>query len=134
MSINKYILKTIVFLYFIFFRSSDGRLLIVSSSDGFCSIVSFSEFELGTPYVNNFVKEVENVTQEDSKEVLNKDTPLKIKEIVIKNDENVPSTDTSTGTKHNEEKQSVDISEPPQKKRVQLVTLSSPKNKKYINK
>lgn len=119
-------------------------MLIVSSSDGYCSIVSFSEFELGTPYVNNFVKEVvnvtqedskvENVTQKDSKEVLNADTPLKIKEIVIKNDENVSSADTSIETKHNEEKQSVDISEPPSKKRVQLVTLSSPKNKKCINK
>lgn len=96
--------------------------------------MSFSEFELGTPYVNNFVKEVENVTQEESKEVLNEDTPLKIKEIVIKNDENVPHTDTSIETKHNEEKQSIDISEPPSKKRVQLVTLSSPKNKKCINK
>lgn len=31
-------------------------------------------------------------------------------------------------------KQPIDISEPPTKKRVQLVTLSSPKNKKILNK
>jgi len=30
--------------------SDDGRLLVVSSTDGYCSLVSFSEGELGTPY------------------------------------------------------------------------------------
>ena len=31
-------------------RTHDGRMLMVSSTDGFCTIVSFKEFELGTPY------------------------------------------------------------------------------------
>lgn len=30
--------------------SSDGRILVVSSTDGYCSLVSFAENELGTPY------------------------------------------------------------------------------------
>jgi len=30
--------------------SKDGRMLVVSSRDAFCSIVSFSENELGIPY------------------------------------------------------------------------------------
>lgn len=30
--------------------SSDGRVLLVSSSDGFCTLVTFEENELGVPY------------------------------------------------------------------------------------
>lgn len=103
------------------FRSSDGQLLIVSSSDGFCSIVSFIKEELGVPYKDNTKVEpmevVETVVQKDTedKEVLNETiTPLKIEE--------------------KEEKPTVDCTEAPTKKRVQLVTLSSPKNNKYLNK
>ena len=32
------------------FRSHDGRLLVISSTDGYCTVVTFSEGELGTPY------------------------------------------------------------------------------------
>lgn len=35
------------------FRSYDGRLLLASSSDGYCTIVTFEEGELGVPYVND---------------------------------------------------------------------------------
>ena len=31
------------------FRSSDGRLLVISSTDGYCSFIKFDEGELGTP-------------------------------------------------------------------------------------
>lgn len=31
-------------------RSSDGQTLVISSQDGYCSIVAFSPGELGTPY------------------------------------------------------------------------------------
>ena len=34
-----------------FFRSDDGLILVVSSTDGYCSLVSFAEGELGTPYL-----------------------------------------------------------------------------------
>lgn len=104
--------------FFTFIRSSDGQLLIVSSSDGFCSIIYFSKEELGVPYMDNVTVEIIEAedygVQEDIEEIPNYDTPLKIKQ--------------------NEEKQTIDISEPPTKKRVQLVTLSSPKNKKCLNK
>ena len=45
--------KGICITYFLFrvvFRSSDGSTLVVSSSDGYCSIVQFNEGELGEPY------------------------------------------------------------------------------------
>lgn len=31
-------------------RSSNGRILVVSSTDGYCSIITFNEGELGEPY------------------------------------------------------------------------------------
>ena len=45
--------KVICMTYFfcpVVFRSSDGSTLVVSSSDGYCSIVQFNEGELGEPY------------------------------------------------------------------------------------
>jgi hypothetical protein len=103
-------------------RSPDGQLLMVSSSDGFCSIISFTKEELGVIYKDNThiksepMEIVESVIQEDTevKELPNIIIPLQIEQ--------------------KEEKQITDRSEAPTKKRVQLVTLSSPKNNKYINK
>uniref|UniRef100_A0A1B0DBG9 CAF1B/HIR1 beta-propeller domain-containing protein n=1 Tax=Phlebotomus papatasi TaxID=29031 RepID=A0A1B0DBG9_PHLPP len=37
--------------------SSDGRLLVVSSTDGFCSLITFSEGELGQIYDDTQIKE-----------------------------------------------------------------------------
>ncbi|XP_055690668.1 chromatin assembly factor 1 subunit B [Lutzomyia longipalpis] len=37
--------------------SSDGRLLVVSSTDGFCSLITFSEGELGKVYDDTLIKE-----------------------------------------------------------------------------
>jgi len=34
----------------VFIRSHDGRLLVVSSTDGYCTLISFDENELGTEY------------------------------------------------------------------------------------
>lgn len=31
-------------------RSNNGRIIVISSTDGYCSIVTFTEEELGTPY------------------------------------------------------------------------------------
>ena len=40
--------------------SADGRILIVASTDGYCSLVSFEEGELGEPlpsdYLASFIK------------------------------------------------------------------------------
>lgn len=38
-----------MFLYNVLFRSGDGSFLAVSSTDGYCSFLSFSPGELGTP-------------------------------------------------------------------------------------
>lgn len=38
-----------MFLYYIHFRSRDGSFLAVSSTDGYCSFLTFSPGELGTP-------------------------------------------------------------------------------------
>jgi len=93
----------------------------VSSSDGFCSIISFTTEELGVIYKDNTEVEpmeiVESVVQEDSDD---KELPIIISPLQMEQKE--------------EEKQIVDCSEAPTKKRVQLVTLSSPKNNKYLNK
>ena len=37
-------------IYFVLCRSRDGRALIVSSTDGFCTVATFEENELGLPY------------------------------------------------------------------------------------
>lgn len=127
-----------------FIRSSDGQLLIVSSSDGYCSIVSFSKDELGTPYT----KDVNVVMMETEETVINegiKDTPLEKyqnvdKQTVLQGNNKIaptkdPVLDKPLETERKEEeKQTADSSEPSTKKRVQLITLSSPKTKKHLNK
>lgn len=138
-------------------RSLDGQLLIVSSSDGFCSIVSFSKDELGVPYTTNSKIEMmemdESVLQDDSEEILNEKTPRKsklkeekqslpdmgntkaeIQGLVTQDIKEITNEEISMTFNHKEEKQSSDLSELPTKKRVQLVTLSSPKTKKNLNK
>lgn len=35
------------------FRSNDGNVLVVASTDGFCSIVTFAKGEIGEPYQKN---------------------------------------------------------------------------------
>jgi len=37
----------------IVFRSSDARLLIASSSEGFCSVITFDEGEIGQEFIVN---------------------------------------------------------------------------------
>lgn len=51
------------------FRSSDGRILMVSSTDGYCSVITFSEGELGTVYTGP-KKRTEIVNTKTSKERL----------------------------------------------------------------
>lgn len=106
-------------MHILFIRSPDGQLLIVSSSDGFCSIISFTKEELGVMYKDNTKVEpmeiVESVVQEDSED---RELPIITAPLQIEQKE--------------EEKLIVDCSEAPTKKRVQLVTLSSPKNNKYL--
>ena len=62
-------------------RSSDGRILVVSSLDGYCSIVSFKDGELGKPsqinpteYVSNKLK----AKREAKKKAVNIDVASKL--------------------------------------------------------
>ncbi|XP_050427998.1 chromatin assembly factor 1 subunit B [Adelges cooleyi] len=95
--------------------SPDGQLLIVSSSDGFCSIITFSQEELGVPFIDKSIKINESVCQE-------------VEDLIKEDAKLLP---TKEEEKNNP---SIDLAEPPTKKRVQLVTISSPKNKKHLNK
>lgn len=52
--------------------STDGRVLIVSSTDGFCSLVTFAEQELGEIYDDTEIKEKLKETSEKPKKTLKK--------------------------------------------------------------
>ena len=43
---NYQVISICVFIY----RSSDGRVLVISSTDGYCSVVTFNEGEVGLVY------------------------------------------------------------------------------------
>ena len=42
-----------MFVIYIIFRSSDGQILVVSSTDGYCTIVRFDGGELGVPLTDS---------------------------------------------------------------------------------
>lgn len=96
---------------------------------------------MGIPYIDTtkIVAQIEeSAINEDIEDVPNdKNTLSKMmiqKETVIHEDMDVQNNKVTPPKV--QEKQSADLSEPPTKKRVQLVTLSSPKNsknKKYLN-
>ena len=49
-----------------FVRSGDGRILAISSRDGYCSLVTFDNNELGVPYGQSASQVIENVRKESS--------------------------------------------------------------------
>lgn len=57
--LNKIVLFLInvIVNYYVHSRSSDGLLLVISSTDGFCSFVSFEAGELGKPWENKASKD-----------------------------------------------------------------------------
>ena len=74
-------------LCFCFSRSSDGRLLVVSSTDGYCSFVKFDDGELGQPvtfdpieYQDTQLKIRAAQRKEERKEAKKKESELKRKE------------------------------------------------------
>ena len=53
------------FLYinsFLIIRSNDGKILAISSRDGYCSLVTFDDNELGIPYNQTASEVIENKT------------------------------------------------------------------------
>lgn len=53
---------------FITFRSSDGRILIASSTDGYCSIINFQKGELGEEYKKQSNTPTKHTNDNDLKE------------------------------------------------------------------
>ncbi len=56
----------------IYFRAWDGRILVVASTDGYCSLISFDKDELGTPYKDQIVQvrhktDMETIDKKDKK-------------------------------------------------------------------
>lgn len=167
------------------FRSSDGRILIASSTDGYCSIIQFQKGELGEEYkkenniatnsnaeqptssssakdiseksiptidIDNSAMDIEIVKSKE-KEILNenpecilnqdnkllnntvdKENDLKNKEPedtedikLVYNEESITES-TKAIIKHTPKKEKVPLIIPNRKpRRVQLITLSSPK-------
>ncbi|CAM1297616.1 CHAF1B (predicted), partial [Pycnogonum litorale] len=102
--------------------SEDGRMLLISSTDGYCSMITFDENELGTPYVAiDDVKQcfkMPDTKKTESVIPANKVNPVNKVELPVVVDK--PKND-SVETERT-------------RKRIQLITLSSPKNSKQPSK
>ncbi|XP_076055042.1 chromatin assembly factor 1, p105 subunit [Oratosquilla oratoria] len=103
--------------------SDDGRILVVSSTDGYCSLISFAEGELGTPYK---AKTSECPTEKVIK--LTKSTPdEKQEESRLPQEVNSESSSAATAKSETVVAKPIAvkrINENKQGKRVQLITLS----------
>lgn len=65
-------------------RSSDGRILVVSSTDGYCSLVSFAKGELGTPYVgekNRDSEKHESIMRDSSKDAEHESADVEMEDV-----------------------------------------------------
>lgn len=57
------------------FRSSDGKYVVISSTDGYCSFVKFDDGELGTPILYDPIEY--QVTQAQIRKAAKKDSKKK---------------------------------------------------------
>lgn len=127
--------------------SSDGRIIVVSSTDGYCSIVTFAEGELGTPYQPAQCEETEespglpssfktllqgeifeeNVQPADGNNTsgISEDFHLAYEDTVMSLDS--PNQKTPVGQTNAALLSPKNVRSP---RRVQLITLSSPKQAK----
>ena len=127
-------------IFFSNYRSGDGRILIASSTDGYCSVITFSDDEIGTPYREESQETLESgvgTTQESQSDFTQStphsaQTPISDIEpiwstqesaVVDLSDSPVPLMQSSQGCTTPSSKVG---------RRVQLVTLSSPKSKKKL--
>ncbi|KAG7168560.1 Chromatin assembly factor 1 subunit B-like [Homarus americanus] len=113
--------------------SFDGRILVVSSTDGYCSLVSFSEGELGIPYrkgiEQNITKDVDS-TEFDVKETRPVLSSVCESASVEVENEQLPSSQL-TKNKAVTVKRTGESSKPG--KRISLITLSGPSLKSDEN-
>ncbi|XP_023329591.1 chromatin assembly factor 1 subunit B [Eurytemora carolleeae] len=94
--------------------SPDGKILMVSSSDGFCSIISFTETELGEMYIPEPSTEPAVLSAEESPIGTPERKKVEEEEEEVRSPSQVHIKSTKEGGKSNP-------------KRLKFITLSSPK-------
>nr|XP_045607869.1 chromatin assembly factor 1 subunit B-like [Procambarus clarkii]XP_045607870.1 chromatin assembly factor 1 subunit B-like [Procambarus clarkii] len=104
--------------------SSDGRILVVSSTDGYCSLVSFSKDEVGIPYKEKMkenVKENVDISSSNSEETKPASVSTETTTVEIENEK---SPSCQSKKKPMVVRRAGESSKPG--KRVALITLSGP--------
>ena len=112
---------------FVTCRSADGQILVVSSSDGYCTVVKFDSGELGVPLPNSELSVGARRVTLNNTEVSPEVSPPTVHNVV-----SVPPSDNQT-TPHRENTQvtslamncSEELNRKPGPRRVQLITLST---------
>ncbi|XP_047497003.1 chromatin assembly factor 1 subunit B-like isoform X1 [Penaeus chinensis] len=107
--------------------SSDGRILVVSSTDGYCSLVSFTEEEIGIPYKGKLIE-------------------TQVKKAGTSPNLSAKPSSRASSPREEPDKMETEAVEPPKKpvesiavkssksgKRVSLITLSGPTHKNDEN-
>ena len=111
-----------MFVIYIIFRSSDGQILVISSTDGYCTIVRFDSGELGVPLTNSELpvgaRRVDSTNMNVSPPTVH--TPVS----VPSSNQTTPHREVSQVVSHADN--SLDgPSRKPGPRRVQLITLST---------
>ena len=72
--------------YLLLYRSGDGRFLVVSSTDGYCTIISFAEGELGTPYKDQIKRHTKPVVEVKDTENLQQNVKVASEQVICCNE------------------------------------------------
>ena len=91
--------------------SHDGKFLLVSSTDGYCSIVQFSDNELGAIYKEKSVQEIIEAKFEKDFDEKKKKKKKKVKKIVLANQEASSATTATVSEIPSEEKENEKMEE-----------------------
>lgn len=116
------------------FRSSDGNMLVVSSTDGFCSVIKFKPDEIGSLYTEA-EEDLENTTSQDEsmlEEAMDEDDDvedLEDEDHVPVSKEGIPLNKEGVCSPADIKIKSVKEGGRPNPRRLQLITISSPKSK-----
>ena len=113
-------------MLFIACRSEDGQILVVSSSDGYCTVVRFDSGELGVPLPNSELPAKARRVILNNAEVSPTISPPTVHNVV-----SVPSNNQTTPLRENTqitslaENSSEGLNRKSGPRRVQLITLST---------
>lgn len=119
---------TDMLFYYILFRSGDGSFLAVSSTDGYCSFLSFSPGELGTPLKEPPTLEVfapNSGVEKKGKKSARTSSPVTQPptSAPTSTSQTVPSKDAPSVTTPEEKKSTPSAKSKPQPRRITLNTL-----------